>query len=117
MQGRRILKFAGSDSGKDTAARLYGLVRTCRIYGTEPRSYLRHALECIAAIPSLASLKLALHKYAIGTIFITAIPRNSLVREVHLCCVTKCSYSNLDIRCRIEINPSWRKPGDLNSAA
>jgi hypothetical protein len=49
--GRRNYLFAGSDAGGETAARLYSLIGTCRLYGIDPHAYLRHVLERIAEHP------------------------------------------------------------------
>ncbi len=49
--GRRNYLFAGSDAGGETAARLYGLVGTCRLNGLDPHRYLHHVLERIAMHP------------------------------------------------------------------
>jgi len=49
--GRRNYLFAGSDTGGETAARLYTLIGTCRLNGIDPHAYLRHVLERIAEHP------------------------------------------------------------------
>jgi transposase len=49
--GRRNYLFAGSDTGGESAARLYSLIGTCRLNGLDPHRYLRHVLERIAAQP------------------------------------------------------------------
>lgn len=49
--GRRNYLFAGSDTGGESAARLYSLIGTCRLNGIDPHLYLRHVLERIATHP------------------------------------------------------------------
>ncbi len=51
MLGHGNYLFAGSDTGGETAARLYSLVGTCSLNGRVPHRYLRHVLERIATHP------------------------------------------------------------------
>jgi len=46
--GRKNFLFAGSDSGGDRAAAIYTLVRTAKLNGLNPETYLRDVLLKIA---------------------------------------------------------------------
>jgi hypothetical protein len=46
--GRKNYLFAGSDSGGERAASIYTLVRTAKLNGVNPETYLRDVLEKIA---------------------------------------------------------------------
>lgn len=45
------LGCAADTAGGQTAARLYSLIGTCRLNGSDPHLYLRHVLERIASHP------------------------------------------------------------------
>ena len=49
--GRRNWTFAGSDTGGERAAAIYGLIETAKLHGLDPEAYLRHVLERIAGHP------------------------------------------------------------------
>jgi transposase len=49
--GRRNWTFAGSDTGGERAAAIYGLIETAKLHGLDPEAYLRHVLERIASHP------------------------------------------------------------------
>ena len=49
--GRKNWLFAGSDSGGDRAAIFYTLIRSAKLNGLEPESYLRDVLTCIGDHP------------------------------------------------------------------
>ncbi|AIO69532.1 IS66 family transposase [Burkholderia oklahomensis] len=49
--GRKNFLFAGSDSGGERAAAMYGLIGTCRLNGINPRAYLEYVLTHIADHP------------------------------------------------------------------
>lgn len=49
--GRKNFLFAGSDSGGERAAAMYGLIGTCKLNGINPRAYLEHVLTHIADHP------------------------------------------------------------------
>jgi hypothetical protein len=49
--GRRNYLFAGSDSGGERAAILYGLIGTARMNGLDPEAYLRYVLACVGEHP------------------------------------------------------------------
>ena len=40
--------FAGSDSGGERAAAMYGLIGSCKLNGINPRAYLEYVLTHIA---------------------------------------------------------------------
>jgi len=46
--GRKNFLFAGSDSGGERAAAMYGLIGTCKLNGIDPRAYLTYLLTHIA---------------------------------------------------------------------
>jgi len=46
--GRKNYMFAGSDSGGERAAAMYGLIGTCKRNGIDPRAYLTYVLTHIA---------------------------------------------------------------------
>ncbi|MDO3615299.1 IS66 family transposase [Ralstonia pseudosolanacearum] len=46
--GRKNFLFAGSDSGGERAAAMYGLIGTCKLNGIDPRAYLTYVLTHIA---------------------------------------------------------------------
>lgn len=46
--GRKNFMFAGSDSGGERAAAMYGLIGTCKLNGINPRAYLEYVLTHIA---------------------------------------------------------------------
>ncbi|MHA6897284.1 IS66 family transposase [Ralstonia pseudosolanacearum] len=46
--GRKNFLFAGSDSGGERAAAMYGLIGTCKLNGIDPRAYLTYVLTRIA---------------------------------------------------------------------
>lgn len=49
--GRKNFLFAGSDSGGERAAAMYGLIGTCKLNGINPRAYLEYVLTHIADHP------------------------------------------------------------------
>jgi len=49
--GRRNYLFAGSDSGGERAAILYGLIGTARMNGLDPEAYLRYVLARVGEHP------------------------------------------------------------------
>ncbi|RQU30137.1 IS66 family transposase [Burkholderia cenocepacia] len=49
--GRKNFLFAGSDSGGERAAAMYGLIGTCKLNGVNPRAYLEYVLTHIADHP------------------------------------------------------------------
>jgi transposase len=49
--GRRNWTFAGSDTGGERAAAIYGLIETAKLHGLDPEAYLRYVLERIASHP------------------------------------------------------------------
>jgi transposase len=49
--GRKNFQFAGSDSGGERAAAMYGLIGTCKFNGINPRAYLEYVLTHIADHP------------------------------------------------------------------
>ncbi len=49
--GRKNFLFAGSDSGGERAAAMYGLIGTCKLNGVNPRAYLEYVLTYIADYP------------------------------------------------------------------
>ena len=49
--GRRNWTFAGSDTGAERAAAIYGLIETAKLHGLDPEAYLRHVLKRIAGHP------------------------------------------------------------------
>ena len=49
--GRKNYLFAGSDSGGERAAAIYGLVGSAKLNGLDPEAYLRHVLEYIGDHP------------------------------------------------------------------
>ncbi|AOJ07572.1 hypothetical protein WS71_09805 [Burkholderia mayonis] len=49
--GRKNLLFAGSDSGGERAAAMYGLIGTCKLNGINPRAYLEYVPTHIADHP------------------------------------------------------------------
>ena len=49
--GRKNFLFAGSDSGGERAAAMYGLIGTCKLNGINPRTYLEYVLTHIADHP------------------------------------------------------------------
>jgi transposase len=49
--GRKNYLFAGSDSGGERAAAIYGLIGTAKLNGLDPEAYLRTVLEHIADHP------------------------------------------------------------------
>ncbi len=46
--GRKNFMFAGSDSGGERAAAMYGLIGSCKLNGINPRTYLEYVLTHIA---------------------------------------------------------------------
>ncbi|OAI76576.1 hypothetical protein RSP799_20525 [Ralstonia solanacearum] len=46
--GHKNFLFAGSDSGGERAAAMYGLIGTCKLNGIDPRAYLTYVLTHIA---------------------------------------------------------------------
>lgn len=46
--GRKNYLFAGSDSGGERAAAMYGLIGSCKLNGIDPRAYLTYVLTHIA---------------------------------------------------------------------
>ncbi len=46
--GRKNFLFAGSDSGGERAAAMYGLIGTCKLNDIDPRAYLTYVLTRIA---------------------------------------------------------------------
>lgn len=46
--GRKNFMFAGSDTGGERAAAMYGLIQTCKLNGINPRTYLEYVLTHIA---------------------------------------------------------------------
>jgi len=49
--GRKSYLFAGSESGGERAAATYSLIRSAKLNGVEPESYLRDVLARIAEHP------------------------------------------------------------------
>src|SRR5580692_3514398 len=49
--GRKNYLFAGSDRGGESAAAIYSLIGTAKLYGIDPELYLRNVLSCIAEHP------------------------------------------------------------------
>lgn len=49
--GRKNFLFAGSDSGGERAAAMYGLIGTCKLNGINPRACLEYVLTHIADHP------------------------------------------------------------------
>ncbi|WP_374104162.1 transposase [Burkholderia sp. LMG 13014] len=49
--GRENFLFAGSDSGGERAAAMYGLIGTCKLNGINPRTYLEYVPTHIAGHP------------------------------------------------------------------
>jgi transposase len=49
--GRKNYLFAGSDSGGERAAALYGLIGSAKLNGVDPEAYLRHVLSRISDHP------------------------------------------------------------------
>jgi transposase len=49
--GRRNYLFAGSDSGGERAAAIYGLIGSAKLNGLDPEAYLRQVLQRIADHP------------------------------------------------------------------
>jgi transposase len=49
--GRKNFLFAGSDSGGERAAAIYGLIGTAKLNALDPEAYLRHVLSHIADHP------------------------------------------------------------------
>ncbi|WP_307261036.1 IS66 family transposase [Paraburkholderia graminis] len=49
--GRKNFLFAGSDSGGERAAAMYGLIGTCKLNGINPHAYLEYVLTHIADHP------------------------------------------------------------------
>lgn len=49
--GRKNFLFAGSDSGGERAAAMYGLIGTCKLNGINPRAYMEYVLTHIADHP------------------------------------------------------------------
>jgi transposase len=49
--GRKNFLFAGSDSGGERAAAMYGLIGTCKLNDINPRAYLEYVLTHIADHP------------------------------------------------------------------
>lgn len=49
--GRKNVLFAGSDSGAERAAAVYGLIGTCKLDGIIPRAYRGYVLTRIADHP------------------------------------------------------------------
>jgi transposase len=48
---RKNFLFAGSDSGGERAAAMYGLIGTCKLNGIDPEAYLGYVLAHIADHP------------------------------------------------------------------
>ena len=51
VRSRKNFLFAGSDSGGERAAAMYGLIGTCKLNGINPRAYLEYVLTHIADHP------------------------------------------------------------------
>ena len=51
MHYRKNFLFAGSDSGGERAAAMYGLIGTCKLNSINPRAYLEYVLTHIADHP------------------------------------------------------------------
>ncbi|OUL73519.1 transposase domain-containing protein, partial [Paraburkholderia hospita] len=51
LRSRKNFLFAGSDSGGERAAAIYGLIGTCKLNSINPRAYLEYVLTHIADHP------------------------------------------------------------------